>query len=311
MSVVLSIAVPFFALIFLGMFTRAIGFLERSDARTLSKFAFYVAVPPMLFVNLADKEPTAMLNWGFIWRFELATLCVFLLASFLAAKLFKLTRSEYGIFGLNAAYPNYGYMGIPLGILTFGDEAAVPLAVILFVDSIILFGLTAFFVSNKGESPIRNFANALVTMTKNPFLLAIAASVAFSASGVTMPLLIDRTLNILANAATPVALFALGVTVFGQKVRSAIGEISVIALFRLFAHPFLIACLFLALPGVDPLWVKVAITSACLPVAANVFVVADNYGAYGVRSATATLVTTVIASVTVPIYLYWVLSLPG
>ena len=71
------------------------------------------------------------------------------------------------------------------------------------------------------------------------------------------------------------------------------------------------AALFLGLPGVDPLWVKVAITSACLPVAANVFVIADNYGAYSGPSASATLATTILASITVPIYLYWILELGG
>jgi len=309
MFVVLSITVPFFALIFLGMFTRAIGFLERRDARALSKFAFYVAVPPMFFVNLADKDPAMMLNWGFIWRFELVTLTVFLAAAFVAARLFGLSRSESGIFGLNASYPNYGYMGIPLGLLTFGDEAAMPLAVILLFDSIVLFGLTAFFVSEQGRSPLRNFGNALLKMAQNPLLLAIVVSLLFSASGLSMPVLIDRALDLLAAAATPVALFALGVTVFGAPLRTASFELSAIALFRLGIHPMMIAILFLALPGVDPLWVKVAITSACLPVAANVFVVADNYGAYGVQSASATLASTVVASVTVPLYLYWVLGL--
>ena len=112
-----------------------------------------------------------------------------------------------------------------------------------------------------------------------------------------------------AGAATPVALFALGVTVFGQSLQSSVGELLGISLFRLILHPLLVALLFLGLPGVDPLWIKIAIMSACLPVAANVFVVADNYGAYGVQSASATLVTTIAASLTVPLYLYWALSL--
>jgi predicted permease len=311
MPIVLSIAVPFFALIFLGMFTRAIGFLERRDARALSKFSFYVAVPPMFFVNLADKDPSAMLNWGFIWRFEIVTLFVFLTAALMARRLFALSRGESGIFGLNAAYPNYGYMGIPLGILTFGDAAAVPLAVILFFDSILLFGLTALFMSDEGASKTQSVFKALIKMAKNPLLITIAASLVFSASGLHMPLLIDRTLNMLASAATPVALFALGVTVFGQPLRAAYGELSTIAVFRLLLHPLLMAALFLGLPGVDPLWVKVAITSACLPVAANVFVIADNYGAYSGPSASATLATTILASITVPIYLYWILELGG
>ena len=309
MATVLSISVPFFTIIFLGMFTRAIGFFQRADARTLSKFAFYVTVPPMLFVNLADKDPAQMLNWGFIWRFELATLVVLFSSAMIASRLFRLSRSESGIYGLSAAYPNYGYMGIPLGILTFGDAAAVPLAVILFVDSILLFGFAAIAVSGRGTGWIGTSASVLRTMAKNPFLIAITASLVFSASGIEMPLFVDRVLSLLASAATPVALFALGVTVFGQSLQSSVGELLGISLFRLILHPLLVALLFLGLPGVDPLWIKIAIMSACLPVAANVFVVADNYGAYGVQSASATLVTTIAASLTVPLYLYWALSL--
>ena len=167
MATVLSISIPFFTIIFLGMFTRAIGFFQRPDARTLSKFAFYVTVPPMLFVNLADKDQAQLLNWGFIWRFELATLVVLLSSAIIAKRLFRLSRSESGIFGLSAAYPNYGYIGIPLGILTFGDAAAVPLAVILFVDSILLFGFAAIAVSSRGAGWISTSAGVLQTMAKS------------------------------------------------------------------------------------------------------------------------------------------------
>ena len=309
MATVLSISIPFFTIIFLGMFTRASGFFQRPDARTLSKFAFYVTVPPMLFVNLADKDPAQVLNWGFIWRFELATLVVLLSSAIIAKRLFGLSRSESGIYGLNAAYPNYGYIGIPLGILTFGDAAAVPLAVILFVDSILLFGFAAIAVSSRGAGWISTSASVLQTMAKNPFLIAITASLVFSASGIEVPRFVDKVLLLLAGAATPVALFALGVTVFEQSLQSSVGELLGISLYRLILHPLLVALLFLGMPGVDPLWIKIAIMSACLPVAANVFVLADNYGAYGVQSASATLVTTIAASLTVPIYLYWTLSL--
>ena len=111
MTMVLSIAVPFFAIIFLGMFTRAIGFLERTDARTLSKFAFYVAVPPMLFVNLADKDPALMLNWGFVWRFELVTLVVFLGGALLANRFCALGRRDVPVLLLEG--PHGGARGGP------------------------------------------------------------------------------------------------------------------------------------------------------------------------------------------------------
>jgi predicted permease len=73
----------------------------------------------------------------------------------------------------------------------------------------------------------------------------------------------------------------------------------------LIVHPLLVALFFLGIPGQDPLWIKVAILSSCLPVAANVFMLANHYGAYTGRTASAILVSTVFASTTVPVFLYW------
>ena len=105
------------------------------------------------------------------------------------------------------------------------------------------------------------------------------------------------------------ALFALGATVYGQPLKNAVGELTAISVARLIIHPALMAALFLALPGVDPLWIKAALISACLPVAANVFVLSDNYGGYVGRSASAILVTTILASVTVPVALYLIMKI--
>jgi malonate transporter len=88
-------------------------------------------------------------------------------------------------------------------------------------------------------------------------------------------------------------------------VRAAAGEVTAISLLKLIVHPLLVAFFFLAIPGQDPLWIKVAILSSCLPVAANVFMLANHYGAYTGRTASAILVSTVFASTTVPIFLYW------
>ena len=41
-------------------------------------------------------------------------------------------------FSLNSIYPNYGYMGIPLCILAFGEMASIPISIILLIDTIVL-----------------------------------------------------------------------------------------------------------------------------------------------------------------------------
>jgi len=305
MAEVLNISIPFFALIFLGFGARAIGFIDESGARPMSKFAFFVTLPPFMFLKVSASEPAAILNWGFVWRFETSTIVMFLLAAAIGRWLFTLKRRECGIFGLNVAYPNYGYMGIPLAILAFGDAAALPMALILFADTIVLLTLTSFFVANN-DGTIHNAGLKIMrTMITNPLVLAVVAGLLFSATGLPMPSIPAQFGTLLAGAAAPVALFALGATLYGQPLRAAAGEISLIAGLKLIVHPLLISLLFVGIPGQDPLWVKVAILSACLPVAANVFMLANYYGAYIGRSASAILASTVLASATVPLFLYW------
>ena len=310
MSIVLSLTIPFFALIFLGMICRRVGFVGPADARTLSRFAFFVAMPVMVFVKIGAGNALEILNWGFIWRYELATVIIFVGAAFLARPLFRLTRLECGMFGLNAAYPNYGYIGVPLAILAFGDAAALPMAVILALDTVVLLVLTGYFVAAEGGALGQTVWRALKTVSRNPLLISAVLGLAFAATGLSLPPILNVLLNMLSDAAPPTALFALGATVYGQPIRRAFGELSAISLARLVIHPLMVAGFFLLLPGVDPLWVKTAILTACLPIAANAFVMSDHYGGYAGRTASAVFITTIIASATVPVTLYLLFLIP-
>ena len=302
---VLNISIPFFALIFLGFIAHAFRFIDVTGAQTMSKFAFYITLPPFMFLKISASDPASILNWGFVWRYETSTIIIFLAAALLAKLLFKLEQLESGIFGLNVAYPNYGYMGIPLAILAFGDEAALPMALILFADTIVLLTLTACFVASNEIAPLKAVRRISITMITNPLLLAVVFGLLFSISGMILPQIPRQFGNLLAGAAAPVALFALGATLFGQPVRAAAAEVSTISILKLILHPLLVSMFFIALPGQNPLWVKVAIMSSSLPVAANVFMLANHYGAYTGRSASAILVSTTLASITVPIFLFW------
>ena len=306
---VLTISIPFFALIFLGYGARRADFCNADGAALLSRFAFFVALPPLLFLSVAANDPADILNWGFIWRYELATIIMFLLAALVARIFFPLSREEQGIFGLNAAYPNYGYMGVPLSIMAFGDAAALAAGLILLADTIVLLGLTACFVSKEGGSDCQSCRRDCADHGQKPaaaigccraVICGIRAELA--AGGLNL-------MDLLANAAPPVALFALGATLHGQKFSGVWGEIGSLSLLKLVLHPLLVACLFLMVPGQGEIWVNVAILSACLPVAANVFMLSHVYGAYTGRTATTILITTAIATFTVPVVLYMLFSM--
>ena len=249
---VLNISIPFFALIFLGFGAHAIGFIDAAGARTMSRFAFYVTLPPYMFLKVSASEPSSILNWGFVWRYESGTIIMYLTAAAIGYWLFRLKRLESGIFGLNVAYPNYGYMGIPLAILAFGDAAALPMALILFADTIVLLALTSCFVAGNGGGVTESVKRIAITMVSNPLVLAVMAGLLFSASGLPLPQIPQQFGSLLAGAAAPVALFALGATLFGQPVRAAAGEVTAISLLKLIVHPLLVAFLLFGDTGSRP-----------------------------------------------------------
>lgn len=305
MGDILSLTIPFFGIILLGAFSRSSGFFDEQAGRILARFAFFVVLPAFMFVSITSAPVSEIANPHFILRYEAVTIIIFALGVVFATRIFGLSGRSSGIFALNATYPNYGYIGVPLAILAFGQGAVVPMSLILVCDSIMLLLLTAIFTRDKGSADLSSaLMQMLESMSRNPLLLSVLAGFIFSASGVTLPDMPIFFLDMLAGAAAPTALFALGITLIGQPIRSARAELGTISVLKLVIHPLLMGVVMLTMPGLDVLWIQTAILFACLPVAANVFALSEFYQAYSGRTATSIMLTTLIASLTVPATLY-------
>ena len=304
MTQALTLSIPFFAVIFLGMGSRALQFFDANAAKILSRFAFFIALPAFMFTSVANSDVSLFFNLGFLWRYEISTIIIFLSSAWLGLLLFRLNTQESGVLGLASAYPNYGYMGVPLAIMAFGHEAALPMALILLADTVVLLALVAIFVAPRQGHFGVVVLNIIRTMISNPLLVSVVVGVIFALFELKLPEMVNGLVVMLSGAAAPTALFALGMTLYGQPLRNSVGEIGLITIYRLFAHPLLLMVIFFLFPGQDMLWMNVAILSACLPVAANVFMLAQHYQHYVGRAATSCLISTVIATVTVPIVLF-------
>ena len=92
----------------------------------MSKFA--LRHPAALYVSEDyGNDPAAILNWGFILRYEQHH-SVYLTAALIAHFLFDL--DVWKVFWIERCIPKLRLCGIPLAILAFGDEAALPMALI-------------------------------------------------------------------------------------------------------------------------------------------------------------------------------------
>ncbi len=310
MQQVIEITAPFFALIFLGTFLKLINFLDEKKSNFLSRFAFYVLMPIMLFSNIAKTTFEDKFDLKFIFKYEFATVLIIFL--FVSLGLFlKKGLPKSTIIGLNAAYPNYGYIGIPMCIFAFGIEAALPLALILLADTIVLLSFTSFFISlseqkNSYTNIIKNLIKRIVSQ---PLLIAVCLGMFFSQFNIKNFSTLDKFIEMIAAAAAPVALIALGASISFKFQKSENFELILISLGKLVIHPFLLILIFLLWPTEKTTWVQTAVLCSSLPIAANVFVLAQYYGFFQKQSANAIVLTTIISTFTVPITLYIIFSI--
>ena len=309
MQTVLFITIPFFSIIFLGTFFRAIKVFNEEASKIITKFAFFVTLPPYVFLNIVKSSNTNIFQWDFIIRFEIVTILIITFSFLFSKFVFKYKNREASLFSLNSSYPNYGFLGIPLCILAFGENAAIPISMILFADTIVLLTFITFFASNSKEKKIyKKLFFILMNMIKNPLLVAVLIGFIFVIFNIPIYSLIYKVLNILSVAAPPTLLFALGIMLWNKINIKFVRLIATITIFRLIMHPLLVFCIFYFFPSSIPsLWINVAILSSCLPVAATAFAMAGYYETFIKETSSSILVTTMLSTISVSTILYLLL----
>lgn len=303
MQAILSISLPFFGLIFCGFAARRSNLLPESAVVGLNAFVFWFALPALLFYKLATTPAVGNFDLRLILAYSGAGLACYLLAALAGRLFFGARLGECGILGMAAAYPNVGYMGLPLVIQIWGDAALAPAIMILITDTLVLFSLTTLLLEADTGKPtsfgatLKRVARGLA---RNPLLIAALLGIAWWQLELPLPLPVASLLGLLADAAAPCALFALGATLVGQPISGDKAEVGALVFLKLMAHPVL-AGIFALLLSLDPLLVRLIVVEASLPTAANVFVMATVYGRRPRRASTVVLVSTAIGVVTVSI----------
>ena len=143
----------------------------------------------------------------------------------------------------------------------------------------------------------------VLSLARNPMILAILAGVALSALGLKLPLPAARAIELLGSTAAPVALFYIGGTLAGLKVKIAAGDIGLIVAGKLLLHPLLVYLAFLALPLDGAALQTAAVLNACMPMMSIYPILAQKYGQEGLCAA-ALVATTVTSFFTISGFLW-------
>jgi malonate transporter and related proteins len=311
MADVVGLVLPFFGLIFLGF---AVARITRQPLEALgwmNIFIIYVALPALFFQLLAKTPFERLTEWSYIFGSVFSTYVVFSLMFGVSVFILRDNIAESTIKGLAAAYGNIGYMGPGLALLAFGEEAAVPVALIFCFENVIHFAVAPMMMAISGgeKTPPGKLAlDVLRKIALHPFIIATAIGVFAAYVEFRPPIPVERLLDYLARAAAPCALFAMGVTLALRPLKRVPHELGLIAALKLVLHPAICYVTLSWVGNFSEIWVFSAVLLAALPTATNVFVIAQQYGVWVQRASASILLTTVLSVGTVTGLLYMIKS---
>jgi hypothetical protein len=321
MAAVLVVTLPFFALVLCGYLAAQRHVLPASAIPGLNAFVLFFALPCLLFRFGQGTPLLQLLNPAVLGVYLLAALLVVFFTVALTLARVGLKDAAFG--ALVAAFPNTGFMGVPLLVALLGPAAAGPVICTVLADMLVTSSLCLGLAQAAGAGPGGARAaglRALRGALSNPLPWAIVLGAAAGAAQLQLPGPVQAIVRMLADAASPVALFTIGAVLWrsGDPAhRSAdvpvadglpppaatpLREVAPVAAIKLLLHPLLVLLLGAGARELGaPLgtFELTALTlTAALPSASNVSLLAERYGADNGRVARIIMASTTLAFVT-------------
>ena len=306
---ILLVTFPFFALVLAGYVAGRRGWLPLEAIPGLNGFVLFFALPCMLY-RFGAMLPVSQLLDASVFFVYLA--CALLIVALAIAISFntRIRWNDASFGALVAAFPNTGFMGVPLLVALLGPKAAGPAIITILADLIIISSLCIALSRLDGadeHGAAKAARNALKGVAINPMPWAILAGAFSSAVSLSLPKPVEQTLGMLADAASPVALFTIGAVLARSQILTARGhapplvpgDYLPIALIKLLLHPLLVLvvgalAISLGVP-LSKFALTVMVLVAALPSASNVAMLAERYDADTARVARIIMVTTAAA----------------
>ena len=309
---VLKVTFPFFALVLCGYLAARWRLLPLEAIGGLNSFVLYFALPAMLYEFGAGTPLHQMLDpVAFTVYLSCALLMVAGTVKFSLNERIRWNDAAFG--ALVAAFPNTGFMGVPLLVALLGAAAAGPAILTIVIDLVITSSLCIALSrldGADGHGAGNAARKALRGMALNPMPWSIALGALSSGLGVLPIQPVMATISLLAAAASPVALFTIGAVLARSQILAAASEhrplpardFVPVALAKLLVHPLLVfaaghAAIALGLP-LDRFALSVMVLVAALPSASNVSLLAERFDADNGRIARIILLTTALAFLT-------------
>jgi malonate transporter len=306
---VVDLVLPVFAVIVTGWLAGQLGYIARSLADGLVHFAYNVAMPALLFVTVAQEPARHLLVWRFLLAFGGGSILCFALVLMAVRVGWGRDLRSGTMFGMSAAMTNTGFVALPILHAVYGQPAVLPAAIATLFVAAVMFPLNVILLEiGPGRHGSSVSASLLLKqIVLNPMVLSTTIGLIWTIAGLPLPAPLVAYMNIFAGALTPCALFAIGLGLSVDGLRSNLAASAVLAAVKLVIMPFIVYGLCVVL-GLNPLYTVAAVVCGAVPTAKTVYILAGEYKVEKPLVAATVSMTTLLSVVTL---LGWLYGLSG
>jgi malonate transporter and related proteins len=295
MAPILDIVVPIFGFIVIGYALASTPLLSKQAADGLTVFVFYCAIPALLFRAGSRIFASEPLDFDLLIAFYLAGVVIYLGLALWLWRGRRRPLAESALAGMTSVFCNTGIMGLPLTYTLFGDHGLLLASSIVMVNGLLYFTLTTTLIElgqGQGSSVLKQVFSGLVGLAKNPVLISMGVGLLWGALALPVPGPAARLIDMLATAAPPVALVALGTSLRQFRLAGDLVEAAWLTVIKLILYPSAVAGLAIFALNLKGDALAVAVLVAAMPVGVNPFLLANRYGVYVARCGSAILLST-------------------
>jgi malonate transporter len=300
---ILSLIAPVFGIIALGFLVARSGYMSEGAARTVTELGFKVAMPALLFRAMLSIGPLPVSPVQLAAAYFASVLVIWTLTAIAARIVLRRPPEDRPALAMAGCFGNGVMLGFPVIVTAFGPEAATPMAILATCDTVILWLMGTLHMEiarrDTARPGLRAVVGVLGEVARNPLIIALVAGAICRMLGVTLPPVPARWLDLLAQAAVPVSLVGLGMSLAAYRIAGEAPALVLILVAKLALAPAVGLLLATTVFGLPAAWAAVLVAFLAMPVGANAFLFASRYDRAVAPVSASVAVSTVLAVVTV------------
>ena len=296
----LEATMPVFLLIVLGYFFEKVHILDKALANQMNRFAFQIALPVLVFQDLAQQDFAKAWNGKYVLFCFVITLASIGIAFLLSLPMHD--KAERGEF-IQATYrSSAAILGLAFIINIYGSSGMAPL---MIIGTVPLYNVAAVIILTltSSEKKAGAIKQSLIGILTNPILIGIVVGLFWSVCHLPYPVIFGKVVQSVANLATPLSLIAMGAAFEFHSMRRVWKQTLVATFMKLVGFVALFMPLAIRM-GFRNSYIVALLVMMGSATTVSSYVMAINMHHKGELSAAVVSLTTVVSAFTLTMWLF-------